>query len=274
METQFSRRGTTPRINIISCGGQQCGADHAYGPAIRDHYLIHFVASGRGFLRTQEREWEIGPGRGFIIFPDEITYYYADRREPWTYDWIGYVGEDAGEITSRVGLSREDRVFACAEPEKVTEMLRAAAKDAMSLEMGEMAALGGLMRFLAHIAGGGRSGTEQRIERRHYERARWFMDGRYAQPITVQDVADFVGLSRAQLYRIFRAAGKDSPKETLTSLRVRHACRLLTDTDMSMEEIAASVGLASAQRLGVVFRERLGVAPGAYRQRMQNKPPR
>ena len=271
MEKQFSSRGGMPRINIISCGGEKCSPGHAYGPAIRDHYLIHFVASGCGFLRADENTWRVGAGYGFIIFPDEITYYYADEDEPWTYDWVGYVGDDAGMLTERAGLSRERRVFTCREPEKVTEILRDVSADATGLEMGEMAALGGLMRFLAHIAAGDRSNQEQHVQRRHYERARWFMDGRYTQPITVQDVADFVGLSRSQLYRVFRAAGEESPKDVLTHLRVRHACRLLSATDMAMDEIAASVGLASSQRLGVVFRARMGMTPGAYRNIMQKK---
>jgi AraC-like DNA-binding protein len=271
LEKQFSRRGNIPRIKVISCGGEKCSPDHAYGPAVRDHYLIHFVASGGGALRARERTWKIGAGYGFIIFPDEITYYYADAEDPWTYDWVGYVGEDAGALTERIGLSRENRVFTCGEPEKATEILRAAAEDAMELEMGEMAALGGLMRFLAHIAGGIRANPEQHAHRRHYEKARWFMDGRYTQSITVQDVADFVGLSRSQLYRVFRSAGDVAPKEALTALRVRHARRLLSDTDMTMDEIASSVGFASAQRLGVVFRGEVGMAPGTYRNLRQKK---
>ena len=96
-----------------------------------------------------------------------------------------------------------------------------------------------------------------------------FHDENYAQPITVQDVADFVGLSRSQLFRVFEACEGISPKEMLTSLRLRHACKLLTDTDMPLESVARQVGLASAQRLGVLFRERIGVSPGAYRQNMQ-----
>ena len=272
METNFPRAGRSYDIQIISCGGEQCRPGHTYGPAVRDHYLIHFVASGRGELLAQERRWEIGPGQGFIIFPDEITLYRASQRSPWTYDWVGFIGEDARELTERLGLDREHRVFSCREPEKATEILRAAAADATGLELGEMAALGGLMRFLAHI-GGDIAAPEQRQHRRHCERAMWFMQGRYAQPISVEDVAEFVGLSRSQLYRVFVAEGMAPPKEELTSLRLRHACRLLADTDMSMEEIAASVGLTSAQRLGVMFRSALGMPPGAYRQRARRADP-
>ena len=249
---------------ISNCGGDQCAPGHTYGPAIRDHFLIHFVASGRGTLRTVEGEYRIGAGQGFIIFPDEITVYSADSTQPWAYDWVGYRGAGAEGLTEAAGLSRERRIFRPAQPDTVSRLLRDISEDMVSA--GELAAVGALIRFLAHLAADGRAAQEVRLSRRHYDRARWYMDGHYAKPITVQDVADFVGLSRSQLFRVFMTCEGAPPKEVLTALRLRHACRLLIDTDMPTDEIARQVGLTSAQRLGVLFREKLGVSPGAYRK--------
>lgn len=251
-------------IVIPNCGGDQCPPGHTYGPAIRDHFLIHFVASGRGTLCTAEGEYCIGAGQGFIIFPDEITVYSADMVQPWAYDWVGYRGRGASELTENAGLSRERRIFRPEQPDAVSRLLRDIAEDMTSA--GELAAVGALIRFLAHLAADGRAAQEVRVSRRHYDRARWYMDGHYATPITVQDVADFVGLSRSQLFRVFMSCEGMPPKEVLTALRLRHACRLLAETDMPVDEIARQVGLTSAQRLGVLFREKLGVAPGAYRK--------
>lgn len=136
---------------------------------------------------------------------------------------------------------------------------------------GELAAVGALIRFLAHLAADGRADQEVRVSRRHYDRARWYMDGHYAARITVQDVADFVGLSRSQLFRVFISCEGTPPREVLAALRLRHACRLLTETDMTADEIARQVGLASAQRLGVLFREKLGVSPGVYRKNAEKE---
>ena len=49
------------------------------------------------------------------------------------------------------------------------------------------------------------------------------MEGHYATPITVQQVANFAQISRAQLYRLFQEAEGRSPKQALTALRLRHA---------------------------------------------------
>ena len=250
-------------IRINNCGGERCAPGHTYGSAIRDHFLIHFVASGRGVLRTAEGEFHIGAGQGFIIFPDEITVYSADENEPWTYDWVGYNGSGSAVLTAQTGLNTDERVFSPDEPEMMTRLMRDISDDMNAV--GPLAAVGALMRFVSRIGRDGKTAQDMSLGRRHYDRARWYMDGHYAQPITVQDVADFVGLSRSQLFRVFSACGGKSPKEVLTSLRLRHACRLLAETDMTVDEVAQQVGLASAQRLGVVFREKLNTSPGTYR---------
>ena len=251
---------------VFNCGGEQCAPGHTYGPAVRDHYLIHFVASGRGTLYADGRAYSIEAGQGFIIFPDEITTYGADLRQPWAYDWVGYTGEGAAELTRRAGLFPNNRVFTCPDAAEATAILRGIAGDIARLRLGELAAAGGLMRFLSRVDSG-RPPEAAKAHRQHYERARWFMEGRCTQPITVEDVAAFTGLSRSQLYRVFCAETGRSPKQVLTDLRLRRACRLLEDTALSVEEVAASVGFASAQRLGVAFRAQMGIAPTEYRKR-------
>lgn len=95
------------------------------------------------------------------------------------------------------------------------------------------------------------------------------MEGHYATPITVQQVANFAQISRAQLYRLFQEAEGRSPKQALTALRLRHACRLLTETDAPLGRRCRPGGLASGQRLGVLFRKETGLSPGVYRDRMR-----
>ena len=254
-------------VNISNCGGEQCAPGHTYGPAIRDHYLIHFVASGRGRLKTDDGEYEIEAGQGFVIFPDEITVYSADTKEPWAYDWVGFNGAGAAALADHAGFDRGKRVLQLKNPGAGLRMMQDISAD--MAEAGETAALGALVRLLGYLGSADRGAQDMRISRRHYDRARWYMDGHYARPVTVQDVADYVGLSRSQLFRVFEVCEGASPKAVLTSLRIRHACRLLAETDMTVEEIAQQVGLASAQRLGVVFRTNMGVSPTEYRKHSQ-----
>ena len=85
----------------------------------------------------------------------------------------------------------------------------------------------------------------------------------------MQQVANFAQISRAQLYRLFQEAEGRSPERAAPRPAKRHACRLLTETDAPLDAVAAQVGLASGQRLGVLFRKETGLSPGVYRERMR-----
>ena len=262
----FMEPGSPLGLQVTNCGSERCDPGHTYGPAIREHYLIHFVASGKGVLFAADRAWEVHAGQGFLILPEEITTYRADRADPWEYSWVGYAGPIAQWATSAAGLSPENRIFSCEDAGTALELLRQIEDDALHLKAGSLSAAGGLLRFLGCLQG---RRPVTYLPRQHYDRARWYMEGHYATPITVQQVANFVQISRAQLYRLFQEAEGRSPKQALTALRLRHACRLLTETGASLDAIAAQVGLASGQRLGVLFRKEMGLSPGLYRERMR-----
>ena len=38
-------------LNIYRCGIESCIPGHSWGPAIRDHYIIHYILDGKGIFR-------------------------------------------------------------------------------------------------------------------------------------------------------------------------------------------------------------------------------
>ena len=71
-------------LSFLFCGRQNCAPGDSVGPAVREHYLLHFCLSGRGVYQAQGRSYAIGPGEGFLILPDEVTSYQADQRRTRT----------------------------------------------------------------------------------------------------------------------------------------------------------------------------------------------
>lgn len=80
-------------LNPIECGEEQCIPLQGFGPYVRDIYLLHYVISGKGIIRSSEGDFEVNTGEFFVIRPNEITTYFADKDDPWHYIWIGFTGE-------------------------------------------------------------------------------------------------------------------------------------------------------------------------------------
>ena len=100
---------------------------------------------------------------------------------------------------------------------------------------------------------------------RHLLRAKDLADRRYADPLTVDDLAAAAGLSRAHFSREFRRAFGDPPHVYLLTRRLERAAALLRTTDRSVADVCFSVGLSSVGSFTTSFKRAYGATPTAYR---------
>jgi AraC-like DNA-binding protein len=103
---------------------------------------------------------------------------------------------------------------------------------------------------------------------RYLMRAKDFADARYAEPITVDDLAAAAGLSRAHFSRMFSRTFGESPHAYLQTRRLERAAALLRYTDRSVADVCAMVGLSSVGSFTTTFARAYGKPPAAYRASM------
>lgn len=258
-------------LYVNNCGREVCEPGHGYGPAMRGYYLMHIAASGCGVFDNGAGRFDVRAGQGFMIFPDDITVYTADRHSPWDYVWVGFSGDSAAELVRSAGLSPVNPVFDLGKyADTALGIAYSIYDDTSLLQQNTTAALGGLLRLMAYISQsrydasplrGASAGADS------YERALWVLNANYQRSdFHIEDVASFVGLSRSQLFRIFKKQCGRSPQAVLGDLRLSHAKRLLSSTSLSLTETALSSGFSSAARLGEIFRQELDITPTEYRK--------
>jgi AraC-like DNA-binding protein len=95
--------------------------------------------------------------------------------------------------------------------------------------------------------------------------AKDLVDARYAEALTVADLARAAGLSRAHFSRQFRRAFGESPHGYLLTRRLERAAAMLRTTDHSVADICMSVGLQSVGSFTSSFTRAFGRSPTAYR---------
>jgi transcriptional regulator GlxA family with amidase domain len=84
-------------------------------------------------------------------------------------------------------------------------------------------------------------------------------------PQPIEQLASGLGYSRRQIERQFRLLLDETPMKTYRNIRLDHARRLFTDTDMSVAEVATACGFMSSTHFSRCYRERFGTSPSAYR---------
>lgn len=112
------------------------------------------------------------------------------------------------------------------------------------------------------------SPTQRRAElpaSRHLLRAKDLADARYADPLTVADLAAAARLSPAHFAREFKRAFGETPYRYLLSRRLERAAALLRGTDRSVLEVCLAVGLSSVGSFTTSFGRMYGLTPTQYR---------
>jgi LacI family transcriptional regulator len=89
--------------------------------------------------------------------------------------------------------------------------------------------------------------------------------------ISVEEVAAALPISRSALERRFMRGVGRTIKSEINRERIRRIKDLLTNTDYKLSTIADQVGFAHAEYMSVMFKDAVGMTPGAYRKKYSER---
>ncbi len=254
-------------LAVYNTGYQKCGPHHAWGPAARDHYLIHYVASGAGTYVCEGKRHTISTGDLFLIFPSQVVSYAADPEDPWEYYWVGFQGTEAKRMINLAGFRKDKPVLRMPEGSDIRSFLLRIYESRGSTPSADAAMIGYLYLFLGRLIQENRPHQPEYGTREYLEQALRFIQYNYAGDIGVSDIASYAGISRSQLYRAFVAYFTISPNEFLQKYRINEACSLLRSGRFTVTEVAGSVGYADPLYFSRVFKKVKGMTPTEYQLR-------
>ena len=88
-----------------------------------------------------------------------------------------------------------------------------------------------------------------------------YMEANIAEPLQLVEIADFVGLSRRQIERLFQQHMGRSPARYYLEIRLDRARHLLVQSTMPVVDVAIACGFVSASHFSKCYREMYGKSP-------------
>ena len=260
-------------LTIYQYGWERCAPLHSFGPAVRNHYPFHLVLSGQGVLRSNgadgvDRDYQLGPGSGFLICPGQVNMYWADERDPWTYAWVEVDGIQAQKRFEMAGLDRAHPIYTPRNRSLNQEVADEITYIAHHTDRSAMHLLGHLYLFLDALtqASAARRKERSQSQRDFYvQEAITFISQNYQRDITVEQIAEACNLNRTYFGRMFKKALGHTPQEYLTRFRLARAVDLMRSTDYPISRIAQMVGYPNPLHFTKVFKKEFGVSPRAWR---------
>ncbi|MDO5417272.1 MAG: AraC family transcriptional regulator [Lachnospiraceae bacterium] len=262
----------TNDLYIICCGEEHFSSPRVIGPYTRTGYHLHIITSGSGYLSVNGETKKLTRGQLFLLRPNVETTYWADKDDPWSYYWIQFDGLTAAAFLEKAGFPPGTFVRdSILPPDDFVQYLEKILKTPELTHASELKRIGTLYSLMGVLIESYH--TQCYSQKTHYDyspkiyvaHAIDYIHHNYATA-TVSKLASYIGINRSYLASTFKRLVGISPQEYLLNFRMEESVRLLTEGEMPIKDIAASVGYDNPLTFSKIFKNRYGVSPQNYRK--------
>lgn len=265
-------------ITIFQYGWERCLPMHSFGPARRNHYLFHYIISGKGRLDSNDstdetRHYKLEANQGFLICPGQVNTYHADEHLPWEYAWVEFDGVKALEYMEMAGLSYDQPIYRMKKKE-AADMIKGELMHIVDNPFSSpINQIGHLYLFLDALI---RNSATRRmlpagnLKDSYIKEAISFIERNYSYSITVEDIAAYCNLNRNYLGKIFKENTNQTLQHFLMYYRMNRAAELLKLSNMTVNDVGKACGYPNQLHFSRAFKNIFGISPNHWREK--NKP--
>ncbi|MGV1055026.1 AraC family transcriptional regulator [Clostridium perfringens] len=262
-------------MNVDECGIEQGIPGLGYNYEVLKNAVIHYVTKGYGTFKFNGKVYNLKQGDIFILLKGMQVEYVASIDDPWEYYWIGFSGSNANEYLNRTSITNSC-VANCKENSKIQQIILnmcEISKTYNPSSSDDILLLKELYSLLYALIEEFPKPFEYKDKELHtyIQDALNFINSNYMHSITVQEIADYVNLSRSYLYKMFIKNLGISPQRYLINLRMYKATLLLKGTKLPIGEVASSVGYSDSLLFSKTFSKHFSMSPLNYRNNQVNK---
>jgi AraC-like DNA-binding protein len=262
-------------IQIINIGFSHNEPNYSYGYDRREYYILHYIISGCGTYTVNGETYSLAENDGFIVPPDTTVIYRADKKDPWTVYWVGFHGKKAAHYLECMNIKPSRPIFHFDEKHFLIDCMEKLYAEIQSPNISFAFILGYFYQLIGYIQKGATKEQKQNLPdpNYYYRNALRYVRHNLRLPLKVQDVADYIGLSSSQLYRIVKKESGLSPHDLIVQIKMEKACEMLRNTNISVQEISLLLGYEYTSHFFLVFKKTIGTTPGEYRAQQSAKQP-
>ena len=263
MDTNFNSASNFSELTVFECGKEECVKDKTVSLTVKNYHLFHYIVSGKGTLILNDKKYELGKGSIFYIPPLTDAIYYSDRENPWTYEWIGFGGNQVNDILKHLNINLDNPIiFDVARKYKgIFDRLiyRYSTNGVIDLYVvGCLYELFGELMF-------DQDGQEKSLSSKAtIKLAKEFVLNNYQFDISVVDIAKNAHVTPNYLSFLFRKEEGMSTKSYLVQVRMEKALAFIKSGQFKIKEVAQMVGYSNQLHFSNAFRNYYHDSPSKF----------
>lgn len=248
-------------IKVYIAGQEACAPAHHFGPAVREHYLLHYIFAGAGRFEAGGCTYRLHEGQAFLIVPNVVTFYQADDRDPWHYAWLEFGGTQAEAFLQRCNLSMERPIYTADDVTAIEEQWMRLLQYARTDGADGYRVTGSAFLLFDAFARQSAAPPREETAEGSIHRALAYVRYNYYRPIAVAELCALVGVERSYLCRLFKKHTGKSPQGYILDYKLNVARALLREGNLSVAQAARSVGYEDQSAFSKLYKKRFGISP-------------
>lgn len=235
--------------------------------------LFQHTLSGWGKFTREKKSWSVGPGQAFItIIPSDHIYELPPESPGWSFFFLTFQHPYIAERISNT-LEKHCGFITLAENSplilKSVDLIKLTQSGLLTNPHEEESHL---LDWMCSAENTLEEATRPLHEKDIWQtRVRTILEQDLASPLSIDDLARQLNLSRSHFTRLFTQKTGISPASFITALRLHHVEEALRLTDNNLTDIALDFGYADANHLCKVFKRHYGITPGNFRKQLYNR---
>jgi AraC-like DNA-binding protein len=243
--------------------------DWKRGRVLREYQFV-YISAGKGVLEMARSRWRITPGQAFILFPGAWHRYRPDTRTGWSEHWVGCDGPVVRRLVRHGFFAPQRPVLRVREEDLLlgafSSVIEAIHAGRPALQQVASGATLYIMSLLYSAQQPGQEGR-QNVARAIHEAMHRMADPTQAPP-PLPELAHRLGVSYTWFRRTFAHHTGLSPHQYRLQIKLSRARTLLSDTALTVKEVAFRCGFESEHYFSRLFKRKAGVAPGEWRHHL------
>ncbi len=246
----------------VTVGGNFNTNEHVLKSRNFDQSLLIYCVDGAGTYTLGETVYEIGKGDIFHV-PAHFTHGYAsDPDVGWNIKWLHFGGSYAGDLIRIAGFSAVQPVRKIGAGGPVNNsfdnLLSALSGKKINYGIDATKAFLNILIELIKISGG-------------HDSKKNLTEMVSAESVNLVSAAKKAGYSKFHFSKLFKKSTGISPWTYALGLKIDRAKEMLMNSDVSIKEVAITVGVNDPNYFSRLFAKHAGMPPSRYRQLMSER---
>lgn len=268
----FNPTNTYKSIHILDIGYHDHTMVKAYTnkPRINFYHTFHIVLEGEGFLKYNNKSYNLSAGSVFYLAPYDSGLYQPSSINPYKFVWIGVNGNELDSLLSKKGITQNNPILRIKAQKSFIPYVTDFIKHNAQKNITEEKMLAFFFTFIDHLVD--ETKNSEKTTNRDIELIKNLINQNYIHSeFTIDSISHIMNISHSWLCAMFKRSTGMSMREYLIKIRLKNAESLLIETNLSVNEIAYRCGFLDPLYFSASFKKAFGASPVYFRKQYQDR---